>query len=90
MTASPLRTGGAFALTVAIGYTACALVFWLFPQAAGTFMSSLFHGLDFTRLQPGPASFSFGGFAGALAAITIWAFFLGAIFSFVHERLSRP
>ena len=91
MTSStPFRTGGAFALTVAIGYSACALVFWAFPGAAAAFMNGLFHGLDFGKLQGEPARFAFDGFAGALAVITIWAFFLGALFSFLNERFRRP
>ena len=57
MTPHPLRTGSAFALTVAVGYTACALLFWAFPASAANFMSSLFHGLDFSRLQSEPAAF---------------------------------
>jgi hypothetical protein len=47
-TTLPLRTGGAFALTVAIGYAACALVFWMFPQAAAGFMNALFHANEWT------------------------------------------
>jgi hypothetical protein len=87
---SPLRTGGALALTVALGYSACALVFWLLPHAAATFMNSLFHGLDFAKLQTETDAFRFDGFAGALAVITIWAFFLGTVFSFINERFRAP
>lgn len=90
MGTNPVRTGGAFALTAALGYGACALVFWLFPHGAAAFMSALFHGLDFARLQSEPGGFSFRGFAGALAVVVVWAFFLGAVFSLVHERLGRP
>ena len=90
MTTHPLRTGGAFAVTVALGYTACALAFWAFPRAAASFMNALFHGLDFARLQTEPGGFNLGGFAGVLAVVTVWAFFLGAIFSFIHERLGKP
>lgn len=90
MTPSPLKTGSALAVTVALGYAACALLFWAFPAAAASFMSSLFHGLDFSRLQDEPAGFGFNGFAGALAVITIWGFFLGALFSFLSERFGRP
>lgn len=77
------RTGCIFAVTVAIGYTACALVFWAFPQAAASFMTALFHGLDFSRLQTGASIFSFGGFSYALVAITFWAFLLGAVFGWL-------
>jgi YHS domain-containing protein len=80
---SPLRTGIALALTVGVGYAACALVFWLFPEAAAGFMTSLFHGLDFHKLQSGAALFSFGGFVYALAVIMVWAFCLGTFFGWL-------
>ena len=87
MTTNALRTGYVFALTVALGYTACTLFFWLFPAAALGFMNGLFHGLDFTRLQAGASLFSFGGFAGALAVISVWAFVLGVVFAWLNQRL---
>jgi hypothetical protein len=70
-----MKTGAALAGTVAGDYAACTLVFWLWPEAAVNFMNGLFHGLDFRKLQSGPALFtrrlepmtiadqpSFGGF----------------------------
>jgi large-conductance mechanosensitive channel len=86
---NPVKTGAALATTVAIGYAACTLVFWLWPEAAASFMNSLFHGLDFRKLQSGPALFNFGSFVYALAGITIWAFGLGALFGWLLGRLGR-
>ena len=83
---SPVRFGAALAATVAIGYAACSVVFWLWPEAAATFMNSLFHGLDFRKLQSGPALFDFGSFVYALIGITIWAFGLGAVFGWLSGR----
>jgi large-conductance mechanosensitive channel len=86
---NPTRTGAALAATVAIGYAACTLVFWLWPEAAASFMNTLFHGLDFRKLQSGPALFNFGSFVYALVGITIWAFGLGALFGWLSGRIQR-
>jgi hypothetical protein len=90
MKANPTRTGATFAVVVAVAYAACALLFWLWPQAATSFMNALFHGLDFGRLQSGGGTFSFGGFAYALAGITFWAFVLGTLFAWLQQRAQAP
>ena len=79
------ETGAAFATTVGIGYALCTVVFWLWPEAAATFMNALFHGLDFRRLQSVQALFSFGSFLYALVVMVAWAFGLGALFGWVLE-----
>jgi uncharacterized protein DUF5676 len=84
-----VKSGAALAVTVAVGYTACTLVFWLWPEAAAGFMNSLFHGLDFRKLQSGPALFNFGSFVYALAGITLWAFGLGAVFGWLSGRMQH-
>lgn len=86
-TGRAIPTGMALAATVGIGYTACALAFGLWPEAAATFMNALFHGLDFRKLQAVPAPFDFGGFFFALAGIVIWAFLMGALFGGIVDRL---
>jgi hypothetical protein len=83
--ANPIRTGCAVAATVAIGYTACALVFWLWPEAAANYMNALFHGLDFRKLQSGPGSFGLASFLYALAVTVVWAFLLGLIFGAMQD-----
>ncbi len=84
-----IRTGIALAVTVGIGYSACTFVFWLWPEAAATFMNGLFHGLDFRKLRSGPALFSFGTFLYALVALMVWAFALGAIYGWLHNRFGN-
>ena len=84
-----IRTGLALAVTVGIGYSACALVFWLWPEAAATFMNGLFHGLDFRKLQSGPALFSFGSFLYALVVMMAWAFALGTIYGWLQNRFAN-
>ena len=83
---TPLCTGGVFAATVGIGYAACTLVFWMFPDAAANFMNALFHGLDFRKLQAGPSLFSFGSFLYAEAILMGWAFGLGCLFGWLDAR----
>ena len=83
---NPLGTGAALAVTVGVGYSACAVVFWLWPDAAAVFMNALFHGLDFRKLQSGPMLFEFGSFLYALAVMLVWAFALGAVFSWIQGR----
>ena len=80
----PLRTGFAFALTVAFGYAACTLLFWAFPDAAATFMNALFHGLDFRKLQSADG-FTVGGFAVAGLMLAAWAFLLGCVFGLLRR-----
>ena len=88
MNYSPMKTGLAFATTVAIGYAVCTVVFWAWPEAAVSFMNGLFHGLDFRKLQSGPAHFSFGSFVYALLVMAAWAFALGTTFAWVRGRLA--
>lgn len=83
----PLRTGAALSITVGIGYAVCALVFWLWPASAAAFTNALFHGLDFGRLQTGPAPFDFGSFVYALLVLMIWALVLGTLFAWLRVRL---
>lgn len=85
--ASPIRLGAALAVTVGIGYTACAFVFWLFPEASANFMNALFHGLDFRKLQVKSTIFDFGSYAYAVAVLVAWTFGLGAILGWMLNRL---
>jgi len=83
-----VSTGLALGVTVGVGYAACALVFRLWPEAGAAFMNSLFHGLDFRKLQAGGALFDFGTFFFALTVLVAWAFALGFVFGWIAERLS--
>jgi hypothetical protein len=84
----PFRLGGAFAVTVGVGYALCTVVFWLCPEAAAAFMNALFHGLDFTPLA-NVAAFTFGSFAFAFVVLVAWAFMLGTLFAWVADRMAR-
>jgi hypothetical protein len=82
-----IHTGLALAVTVGIGYAPCALAFRIWPEGAMSFMNSLFHGLDFSKLRGGAALFDFGTFFFALAVSMVWAFLLGTLFGWIVDRL---
>jgi hypothetical protein len=82
-----LRAGAALAITAALGYAACTLVFLMWPELAANFVNALFHGLEFRKLQSGPALFDFGRFFYVLVVLVVWAFWLGALFGWLFERL---
>jgi hypothetical protein len=85
----PFRIGGALAATVAAGYAVCTLVFLLWPETAANFMNALFHGLEFRKLQKGPALFEFGRFLYVLVILSISTFWFGALSGWLFERLGR-
>lgn len=84
---SILANATVFAATVAIAYGACTLLFYLFPGASAAFMSALFHGLDFSRLQA-ESAFNPLAFVVALVVLATWAFLAGCLFGWMHQRLS--
>jgi hypothetical protein len=83
----PWPTGAALGLTVAIAYTVCAVVFYLWPIISMQFLNGLFHGLDFSKLETG-AAWSFTAFACALTVMVIWGFLVGALFAWIFNRLA--
>jgi hypothetical protein len=86
---TPVVAGVALAATVGIGYAVCTLLFWLWPEAAAGFMNALFHGLDFRKLQSGPALFNFSSFLWSLVVMMLWAYGMGTVFGLVLERLAH-
>lgn len=82
-----LRTGLTVAITVAVFYSACALIWALAPQASLTWMNSLFHGLDFSGMVR-PRVFAWSGFLYALAVLVVWGFALGAFYNWLARRLA--
>lgn len=81
-----LRTGIAFAATVALFYALCTLVWLAAPGAFMRFMNDLFHGLDFTPLAT-QAAFSWGGFLTAAVVLATWAFLAGSFFGWLRQRI---
>lgn len=85
---NPLKFGAVLSLTVGIGYTLCTIFWMIFTGPAIDFLNTLFHGLDFRKLQMA-AAFSLTGFAYVLAILMVWAYLIGAIFAAVWNAL-RP
>ena len=82
-----LVTGIALAITVALFYALCTLVWLVAPGPFLGFMNSLFHGLDFTPMLK-PGAFSWASFVGALAVMSVWAFLAGTFFAWLRQRLA--
>ncbi|TWC59887.1 hypothetical protein FBY04_102171 [Pseudomonas sp. SJZ080] len=68
---APWKTGISLALTMAVSYTICALLYALWPTQGIAFLSALFHGLDFGRLQA-PQDYSVATFVGPLLVLSVW------------------
>lgn len=87
MTATPIRTGLALAITVGVFYALCALVWALAPARFLGFMNSLFHGMDFSAMvkaQP----FAWSGFGVALLVLCVWAMLAGTFFKWLLDRVT--
>lgn len=87
MTATPIRTGLALAITVGLFYTLCTLVWVLAPGPFLGFMNSLFHGMDFSAMVEPPA-FAWSGFGAALLVLCVWALLAGTFFKWLLARLT--
>ena len=85
---SNVRTGLAFAITIAMFYALCTIAWVLAPGPFLQFMNGLFHGMDFAPLVQAQG-FELGGFLMALVVMSIWAFLAGTFFGWVSERLAR-
>lgn len=82
----PWKTGLALALTMAISYTVCALLYALWPAQGIAFLNALFHGLDFSRLQVAQA-YSFATFFGPLLVLSLWGLLVGSLFAWLYGKL---
>ena len=85
----PWKTGVALAVTVALAYAACALTFLAFPGLATAFLQSLFHGVQFAKLQPEGQPFRFAGFGLVTIALFVYTFVIGWLFAVVRNALAR-
>jgi hypothetical protein len=83
----PLALGWAFALTIAIMYTICAMAWVIWQEPALDLLNALFHGLDFRRLQLPGSRFSFVAFVYPLAVMSAWGFTTGALLGVICNRL---
>ena len=88
----PLMVGSALAVTVAIGYTLCAIAWLIWNEAALQFVNMLFHGLDFRRMLVPHTEYGLRLFLYPFVVLAVWAFFMGVLFAvvsnFLHRRFS--
>jgi hypothetical protein len=85
-TTNPWRNGAVLAVTIAIAYTVCALVYALAPERGIDFVNAISHGLDFRKLGT-PAPFTFLMFFYPLVVLVIWGFLVGALYAWLHNLL---
>ena len=85
-TRDPWRTGVTWAVTFAITYTVCAVVYALMPERGIDFLNALFHGLDFHKLEA-PMPFTFLMFVSPLLIVVAWAFAVGVLYAWLHNVL---
>lgn len=85
---TPVRTGLALAITVALFYALCTLAWVLAPGLFMGFMNDLFHGMDFSILAR-TESFAWPGFLIALFVLSTWALLAGAFFAWLYNRMAR-
>lgn len=83
---NPWKTGVTLAVTLAIAYTVCAIVYALAPERGIDFVNALSHGLDFHKLGT-PAPFTFLMFFYPLVVLTVWGFLVGALYAWLHNLL---
>jgi hypothetical protein len=87
-TMNPSKTGSVLALTIAIAYTACAVIYALAPERGVDFLNALFHGLDFRKLGA-PTPFTFLMFVYPLIVFLVWGFVVGALYAWLHNSINR-
>ena len=85
---SPLRTGAAFALTIAILYLACLLAVWIAPGMVLTVFSTWVHGLDLKPLTTNPPPLVLSRALLGLLLISMYFFTAGAVYGLVRQWLS--
>lgn len=85
---NPSKTGSVLALTIAIAYTACAVIYALAPEQGVDFLNALFHGLDFRRLGT-PMQFTFLMFLYPLIVFLVWGFVVGALYAWLHNLIYK-
>ena len=85
---SPLRTGIALAITVALFYALCTVAWALAPEPFFELVDNLFHGLDLSGLAR-TRPFAWSGFVVVLVVLGAWALGAGAFFAWLSNRLAR-
>ena len=83
---NPWKFGLVLSLAVGFNYVLCT-IFWMnWTKPAMDFLNTLFHGLDFRKLQT-DAGFSLPGYLYALITFMVAIYVLGVIFALVRNWL---
>ena len=85
---TPLRTGAAFALTIAALYLACLLLMLLAPGVVFAIFSTWVHGLNLEPLTANPPQVDVGRALLGLLLISGYAFIAGAVYGFMRRWLA--
>lgn len=83
---APWKTGLSLALTMAVSYAVCTLLYVLWPAQGIAFLNALFHGLDFNRLQT-TQGYGMMTFLGPLLVLTLWGAMVGTLFAWLSGKL---
>ena len=88
MPLSPLRTGAAFALTIAVLYLGCFLLMLLAPGTVLWIFSTWVHGLNLAPLTTNPPPVHVGRGLIGLVLISAYAFVAGGIYGVIRRWLA--
>jgi hypothetical protein len=83
----PIATGLTLSITVVLFYALCTSVWLVLPEPFMDFMSTLFHGLDFRRLQTSRVLTWWAALYPAIL-FAIWFFAAGVFFAWLHNMLT--
>lgn len=84
----PTTVGSAMAITLAIVNIACALIVWLWPDAALSIIGSFAHGLDFRAIRSAEP-LELGRFLVGLISVAAIGFVLGTVYAWTYNALRR-
>jgi hypothetical protein len=85
---TPLRSGAAFALTVAALYVACLLAVWLAPGMVMAIFATWVHGLNLEPLTTNPPPLDVSRALMGLLLISAYFFIAGTVYGVVSHWLS--
>ena len=85
---TPLRTGAALALTIAVLYLACLVLMLLAPGLVLAIFSTWVHGLNLAPLTTNPPPISIARAALGLLLISGYAFIAGSVYGVVRRWLT--
>ncbi|ASW03723.1 MULTISPECIES: DUF5676 family membrane protein [Burkholderiaceae] len=80
------KTGVVLALTLAVGYTVCAVLYAAWPSLGIDFLNAMFHGLDFHKIDTGEP-FTLRMFVYPFVVFVVWGFAVGTLFAWISNLL---